>query len=81
MEGLDTRLDKNISHVPKPPLGPISPLVPVPVIEQVFVYRLVVYQDVLSDFRWIVVEKVAERFDDLCDGKGESNVLFGQFLR
>jgi hypothetical protein len=78
---VETRLDQNVSHVPEPTLSPISPLIPVPVFEQVVVYRFVVYQDMLCEFGRIVVEKVAECFDDLSDGDGEIGIVFRQFLR
>lgn len=78
---METRLDQNISHVPEPTLSPISPIIPVPVFEQVVVYRFVVYQDVLSEFGRIIVEKVAECFDDLGDSSSEIGVVFRQFLR
>jgi hypothetical protein len=78
---VETRLDQNVSHVPEPTLSPISPLIPVPIFEQVVVYRFVVYQDMLCEFGRIVVEKVAECFDDLGDGDGEIGIVFRQFLR
>ena len=71
-----TRLDQNVSHVLKPPLSPISSLVPMPMVEQVFVYRFVVYQDVLRELGRIVVQKVTERFDDLSDNGCETGVVF-----
>lgn len=78
---VETRLDQNISHVLEPTLSPISPIIPVPVFEQVVVYRFVVYQDVLCEFGRIIVEKVAECFDDLGDSSSEIGVVFRQFLR
>jgi hypothetical protein len=77
---VETRLDQNVSHVPESTLRPISPLIPVPIFEQVVVYRFVVYQDMLCEFGRIVVEKVAECFDDLSDGGGEIGIVFWQFL-
>jgi len=51
-----------------------------PVIEQVLVHRFVVYRDVLREFGGIVVEKVAERFDDLGEGSGEIDIVFWQLF-
>lgn len=51
-----------------------------PVIEQVLVHRFVVYRDVLREFGGIVVEKVAERIDDLGEGSGEIDVMFWQLF-
>ena len=78
--GLETRLDQNVSHVLEPTLSPVSPLIPMPVIEQVLIHRFVVYQDVLREFDRIVVEKITERFDELGDGSGEIVVVFWQLL-
>ena len=47
-----------------------------PMIEQVFVYRFVVYRDVLRELGRIVVQKVAERFDDLSDSRCEIGIVF-----
>jgi hypothetical protein len=80
-EGLGTRLDQDIGHILEPPLSPISLLIPSPIAEQVVVYWLVVYQNVLWKFRRVVVEKIAERFDDLGDSSGEIGVVFRQLLR
>jgi hypothetical protein len=77
----ETRLDQNVSHIPEPTLSPISPLIPAPVFEQVVVYRIVVYENVMCELGRIVVEQVAECFDDLGDGGSEIGVIFRQFLR
>lgn len=45
-------------------------------IEQVFVHRFVVYRDVLRELGRIVVQKVAERFDDLSDSRCEIGIMF-----
>lgn len=47
-----------------------------PMIEQVFVHRFVVYQDVLRELGRIVVQKVTERFDDLSDDRSEIGIVF-----
>jgi len=47
-----------------------------PTIEQVFVYRFVVYRDVLRELRRVVVQKVTERFDDLSDNRCEIGIVF-----
>lgn len=79
--GLETHLDQNVSHVLETALGPISPLVPTPVVEQVVIYLSVVYQDVLGKLGRVIVEKVAQRFDDLGDNGSEVGIIFWQFLR
>jgi hypothetical protein len=45
-------------------------------IEQVVIYRFVVYQDVLRELGRIVVEEVPERFDDLGENGGETGIVF-----
>lgn len=72
---MDTRLDQNVSHVLEPTLSPISPLVPMPTIEQVFVHRFVVYRDVLRELGRIVVQKITERFDNLSENRCEIGVV------
>jgi len=62
-------------------LGPISRLVSMPILEHVVVNWFVIYQHVLFELRWIVVQKVAERLDDLGDGGGKAAIVFRQFLR
>ena len=52
-----------------------------PMVEQVVIYRFVVYQNVLGELRRIVVKKVAECFDDLSDYGGEIGIVFRQFFR
>jgi hypothetical protein len=52
---MDTRLDQNVSHVLEPTLSPISPLIPMPMIEQVFVHRFVVYRDVMRELGRIII--------------------------
>jgi hypothetical protein len=52
-----------------------------PMIEQVFVHRFVVYRDVVRELGRIVVQKVTERFDDLSDNGCEIGIVFRQFLR
>ena len=47
-----------------------------PMIEQVFVHRFVVYRDVLRELGRIVVQKVTERFDDLSDSRCEIGIVF-----
>ena len=78
---VETHLDQNISHVLEPTLSAVSPVIPVPVFEQVVVYHFVVYQDVLCEFGRIIVEKVAECFDNLSDNSSETGVMFRQFFR
>ena len=80
-EEVETRLDQNVSHVSEPTLSSISPLIPMPVIQQVVVHRFAVYRNVLGEFGRIVVEQVTECFDDLGDGSGEIGVVFWQFFR
>lgn len=73
---MNTRLNYNVSHVLEPALSPISSLIPMPMIEQVFVHGFVVYQGVLREFGRIVVQKVTERFDDLGDNGCEIGIVF-----
>jgi hypothetical protein len=47
-----------------------------PMIEQVFVHRFFVYQDVLREFGRIVVQEVTQRFDDLGDNGCEIGIVF-----
>jgi hypothetical protein len=54
-EAMDTRLDQNVSHVLESTLSPISPLIPMPMIEQVFVHRFVVYRDVMRELGRIII--------------------------
>jgi hypothetical protein len=80
-EVLYTRLDKNISDVLERTLSPISALVPMPMLEQVVIHRFVVYQDVFHELRRIVIEEIAECFNDLSDNGGEVGIVFRQILR
>ena len=73
---MDTRLDQNVRHVLEPTLSPVSPLIPMPMVEQVFVHRLAVYQDVLRKLGRIIVQKVTERFYDLSDNRREIGIVF-----
>ena len=47
-----------------------------PMVDQVVIHRLVVYQDMLRELRRIVVEKIAECFDYLSDNGGEIGIVF-----
>jgi hypothetical protein len=50
-------------------------------VEQVVVYLFIVYQNVLCEFRGVVVEKVTECFDDLGNSGSKVGVMFWQLLR
>jgi hypothetical protein len=52
-----------------------------PIIEQVVIYRLVIYKDVLCELRRIIVKEITECLDELRDGSGEIGVVLRQLFR
>lgn len=72
---------QRIHELAQSSLDAIAALVPLPVVHDVIVHRLLIDEDVLVKLRGVVVHQIAQGVDGLCDGGGEEGFLLWEVFR